>query len=504
MNNLKIFLQNKIKTFKSNVAIKNADKFIGYDLLDDTANKISEFLSNNGTSSNIGIFGKNDIFTYQAVIGVVYANKAYIPLSQKVPVDKLNSIIEDGSINTVITISENVSFIKDTMPNINTIIVIDHADVKVIKVSKLNEQFSESELAYILFTSGSTGQPKGVMVTKENVLSYIETKQNIYKFREGLNFSQTAQLSFDISTFEIFICFSTGGILNIISDEDLLCPSEYIINNNINVWYSVPTFAVNMQKIGALESDCFPSLQYSFFCGEPMPKETAMAWLNSSPNTILDNLYGPTEATVDVSRFSFTQELFHKDYYNGILPLGKPINSQKVIIVDEDNCVITKSNIVGEIYLWGTQLSNGYLNNTQKNKETFIDFNFDGIDGIWYKSGDLAFYNETKDLEYHSRKDTQIKISGKRIEIGELEYIFKSKCLLKNIIIIPKKGEQERVKELIAFVLIDLNKEEIQSIQKKAMQFLDKLFIPRKFICIEDYPKTTSGKIDRKALENRI
>jgi len=505
MNKLASYLQKRFHSYGDSIAIKYKDSTLCYNQLDIISSELSNLLKDKKISSNIAIYGKKDIFKYISVVSIIYANKTYVPLNEKNIVSKNSTIIKNSDINTIITTKDSVEFIKKSFTNISNIITIDDKfDFQHIKLNLQSKDYSYSDLGYILFTSGSTGEPKGVKVSKDNILAYIKTKLDIYKFSQGLNFSQTAQLSFDISTFETFISLSSGGILHLISDEDILCPSDYIMENNINVWYSVPTFAINMDKLGVYEENCFPSLKYSFFCGEPMPKDIAIKWLSSATNSILDNLYGPTEATVDVTRYSFTQDNFHQKFYNDILPIGKPIDNQDVIIVDNDNNIITKINEVGEILISGTQLSQGYLNNEIKNQEHFIEYSYNDKIKRFYRTGDLAFYNDNMDLEFHSRKDTQIKIGGKRVEIGEIEYIFKSNNLLKNIIIVPKKDTNGRVMELVAFIVENLDQDGIKVVQKKAMGLLDRLFIPKKFIYIEDYPKTISNKIDRKFLENSI
>jgi amino acid adenylation domain-containing protein len=504
MNNLYKCLQTKFELFKDQVAIKNKRSAITYGTLNLIANKISKILKDKCISSNIGIFGKKDIFTYKAVIGVVYANKTYVPLNENFTTKKINTIINDAKINTIITTKENVSYIQENISNICYILVLEDKDVELIEISKTQNLYTQSKLAYILFTSGSTGAPKGVMVTKENILSYIKTKQKQYDFETGLNFAQISSLGFDLSVLDIYLCFVSGGVLHVIDEAELLCPNEYIVTNKIEVWYSAPIFAINLNKLGVLEPNSFPSLKYTFFAGEPLPQNIAIAWLQAAPNTILENLYGTTEATVDVTRYRFDKSNFKDKYYNDILPIGKAIDNQNIVLIDKDNKIINTKYTNGEIIISGTQVSNGYLNDEQKTNSAFVKLPLDNCTKIWYKTGDLAFYNNNMDLEFHSRIDTQIKISGKRIEIGELEYVFKSNKIIENIVIVPKKDHNGRVVELVAFILEDLSSKDIKDMQKQVMLYLDKVFIPRRFIYIKEYPKTLSDKIDRKALENMI
>ena len=500
MNKLKKYLQDRINLFRDSVAIKTQGNILTYNELDVAATLLAVILGADNIKSNIGIYGKRDLFTYKAVLAVIYANKTYVPLNEKNHIQKLQDIALDANINTILSTKDNIDFIRANFPNVKFILIIDET-IELVKLGK-NAYLSghvgnESHLAYILFTSGSTGAPKGVMVTKENVLSYIQTKMALYLFESKLNFSQTAHISFDISTFEIFICFSSGGILHISTDNDLLCPSEYIQRNNINVWYSVPTFATIMSKLQVLEQGCFPSLKYSFFCGEPMPQNLAKQWIESAKFSLFENLYGPTEATVDVTRFVFKISNSEVEYYRGILPLGNAIPNQKLILVDDQGETIDENDTIGEILISGSQVCSGYLNNTEKNKETFYA---DANGTIWYRTGDLALYIDGN-LNYHSRKDTQIKIGGKRVEIEEIEHTFKSKDLIQDIIIVAKRDTNGIVSHLVAFTLEKVDNRQFLKIQHTAAKYIDKLFIPKYIFNIKEYPKTMSGKIDRRALE---
>jgi amino acid adenylation domain-containing protein len=499
-DNLIEYLEKILQKNISLTAIVDKQSSITYKQLLENIYRIKDLLIDNHTSSYIGVYAEKSIRVYPSLLGVIFANKAYIPINPLLNLEKISSILNDTKINVLITTKDKRDFIKNQLSEIEILIYLEDFSIEILKDTSTNtSQYCED--AYILFTSGSTGSPKGVRISKDNVLEYIKTKKELYNFQSGLRFSQTAQLNFDISTFEIYICFSTLGTLYLTDDKDILFPFDYIINNKINVWYSVPTFAIILNRFNMLTPDIFPHLQYTFFCGEPLPYEIAIKWSYSAQNSIVENLYGPTEATVDISRFVVSKkEDINQEFYNGNTPIGLAIKNQKVVLVDENNRLITSKNDVGEILISGTQVGFGYLNNPIKNQETYCYFDFDNYENRWYKSGDLAFYNSDMQLEFHSRKDTQIKLNGKRVEIGELEYLFRNKTVLNEIVIVAQYDDNNRVDKLIGFILKNLSSNEIVNIKQTMEQYTDKVFIPKKFVYIEEFPKTLSGKVDRKAL----
>jgi non-ribosomal peptide synthetase component F len=276
-----------------------------------------------------------------------------------------------------------------------------------------------------MYTSGSTGNPKGVMVTHANLSSWIENMNKIYKMEIGFKASQTYDLSFDLSVADIFFTWVNGGVLCVLPEEEHLMPFEYIKREQIEVWSSVPTQIRFLNKMGLLTKNVFPDLKYSIFCGEPLPKYLADCWRLAAPNSTVENLYGPTEATIWLTRYNYTVDKMSKSFKNNILPIGVCFEDHRIEIVDENEKIVS-NNQVGEIVYKGPQLSEGYLNDTEKTRLSFKPFSWDPSNEVWYKSGDLGFYNNDGILECIGRKDNQIKMGGRRIEICEIESILRT------------------------------------------------------------------------------
>ena len=255
-----------------------------------------------------------------------------------------------------------------------------------------------------------------------------------------------------------------------------------------------------MMKTGNLKPGCFPMLTHSMFCGEQFPVDIAKAWRLAAPNSTIENLYGPTETTIYISRYSYSKNDESQSFKNNIVPIGRPFDGHKVALIDDKSKRI-RGDEKGEIVFSGPQLANGYLNDEDKTTDSFVSFDWDTQGRIWYKTGDLGFFNSNNDLECTGRIDNQIKISGRRIEIGEIESALSNFDKTKGAVIVPLRDCAEVVIGCAAFVLTEISREDVYQIRQQCAKFLDSIFFPKKIFSIEDFPRSQSGKIDRKILE---
>ena len=261
-------------------------------------------------------------------------------------------------------------------------------------VSILTEPESQnvSYLSYIMYTSGSTGYPKGVLVSQDNLLAWLKNMSLLYCMDKGFRSSQTYDLSFDLSVADMFFTFSNHGMLCVLNEKELLFPVDYIVRENIEYWSSVPTLISFMYKMGALKPNIFPSIKKSIFCGEPMPRYLADAWKIAAPNSSIENFYGPTEATIWLTRYVYEGQDDTEKFINNNLPIGNPFKDHDVKLIDLDDNIVEDCNR-GEIVYTGPQITLGYLNDQAKTDAAFTKFTWDKKRSIWYKSGDIGCYN---------------------------------------------------------------------------------------------------------------
>lgn len=503
------------KNFFSNNALKINNTVLTYNDLFEKALRVATILKETGAKKEtIGIVGQRKVATYVGLLSILSAGCSFTPINPKHNKSKINSIIEGSKIRFLIGDELDILKLdKDILPKIELIILPESnlqkiEDKKIVNKKDLQqtEIFSEpincddQDLAYINFTSGSTGKPKGVKVSHKNIVSFITNMSNIYKINPGFKASQTFDLSFDPSVSDILFTWYKNGTLCVLPEKEMLVPTDFIIREKIDFWNSVPSIANFMIKTGNLNKNSFPNLKNSMFCGEQFSTDIAKAWRKAAPNSTIENLYGPTETTIYITRYVYTKKDEVKNFKNDIVPIGLPFGDHKFALIDKNERLVEK-NLKGEIIFSGKQISKGYLNDEKKTNEVFKRFEWDVNDLLWYKTGDLGFLNNEGNLECIGRIDNQIKIAGRRIEIGEIEYALSQFIQTRGAVVVPLRDMQDIVIGCAAFILEKLTKEEESFIREESMKILDSVFFPKKIISIDQYPKSESGKVNRKELE---
>lgn len=456
----------------------------------------------NISNSPIGILCEKKIETYISLLATIFSGNHYVPINLDEKDIKINHIVKSCNINLILGTKKNLELFRDKFPdqskkNINFLnVTINDLNDEIDKIDlpKVNGE----DLIYILFTSGSTGLPKGVMVTHDNVSAYLSSINEIVRLSKKFKCSHFFDLTFDVSVKDLFLSWSNGCEIYLLQKEDLMVPIDFINNNKLDVWASVPSVAIILDKMNFLKTNIMPSLKISMFTGEPLPKTIADKWLLSSPNSSIWNLYGPTEATVEVSGFEYNKKN-SVEYKNGNLPIGTPFNGTEFMIIDENLSPLQKG-MTGEIIYSGPQITKGYLGDTKKTKNSFRIFDWDDKKRIWYLSGDLGFINDNNKFECIGRKDNQIKILGKRVEIEEIEFFFKKYTKLKDIVIIPVKVSFQHTSFLAAFTTMRFDEEYIQEIRALSKNYISDIFFPKKIFTINSFDYMVSGKVDKKNL----
>jgi amino acid adenylation domain-containing protein len=499
---------NKVALFVDNTEYK-------YNELSLKAGLVHSVLSNY-EQQNVGIFGLRSLTCYQGILGTLSSGKTYVPLNPKFPTERNITItsladlelfvVDHFGLKQIVTMANSLK--KSTVlicPNINQQEIPDtlknkfkiYSSESLIESTADFEDVENERYAYIMFTSGSTGVPKGVPVSHHNVSSYVKYLQDRYSINSDDRFSQTFDLTFDLSVHDMFLAWSVGASLYVIPETALMAPAKFIKQNELSVWFSVPSLAQFMNKFRMLKENSFPSLRYSLFCGEALPKSIAIAWQKAACNSILENIYGPTEATIGITHYQIPRDEFEILEYNGVVSIGKLFNTQDYCLIDE---IGTLTDKYGELCLSGTQLTTGYYNNPEKTKHSY--FNFPGKDKLWYKTGDIVKF-ENNHLFYISRKDFQVKIRGYRIELDEINLLIRNfiKCDLVYTIPYPISGGV--AENLYSFIDINYKTDKGQ-ILRHLKDKLPEYMIPKDIIFIKEFPLNSNGKIDINKLSTKI
>jgi amino acid adenylation domain-containing protein len=498
-------------------ALSIGGRSIGYQELSEKAMTVAEAIIDSGAVREaIGVVGQRKASSYFGVLGALYAGCYYTPINPKYSESRILSIIRNANIRILVGDIVDLEMMdlllaRNDTPPIHTFILpegnspagknwLDENSIRTLKALTKPVDVNHENLAYLLYTSGSTGTPKGVKVSNSNIIAFLRNMSKIYNLEKGFRASQAFDFSFDPSASDMFFTWSKGGVLCVLPEEEIMLPNEFIIREGITFWNSVPSIAGFMNKMGKLTPNCFPELRNSMFCGEQFPKHLADAWRLAAPKSTIENLYGPTEATIYISRHVYTAEETNRSFKNSIIPIGRSFPKHEFALIDESGNKLPSSEI-GEIVFKGPQITNGYLHDPVKTDSVFIKFDWDKSGEQWYKSGDLGFYNEDGNLECIGRKDSQIKLGGRRIEIGEIESVLCRYPATRDAVVVPLKDANQVVIGCVAFTMNTVSKQEVEFIRKDSYKLIEQVFFPRKIITIPAYPLSPSGKTDRKQLE---
>lgn len=488
-----------------NIALSCNGQKVTYSDLNINALKLAALLLSKGVEAqNVGILTQKTLSAYYGVLGVLYSGCAYVPLNPKHPVKRLENIIKSAGISTIIfDESENIN-IQEFLNSIGNIknVIIPGKDTDNVNPLSGPVPVRSNDLAYIMFTSGSTGEPKGVMVSHANVCSHIKNMTDMYDFSPSDRLSQTFDLSFDPSVSDMFCAWFNGATLCALSNDDMYCASDFIQREGITFWASVPTLGNFMLKLGKLEPNAFPSLKWSTFCGEPFPQSLANQWSTAAPNSTIENLYGPTEATVYVTRYIYRKSEHSTKYSNSIVPIGLPLPGLFAVIVDE-NLQAVKDGEVGELCISGPQVTLGYINDETKTDSVFVNMPWEkNYQGKWYRTGDLSFVNKNSDIECLGRIDSQIKIGGQRIELGEIEAVLREITGTNEVVVVPAFYDNGVPQKLAAFIAKKLTETDKNEIFESSKKMLQAVFVPKTIYSLDVLPLNSSGKIDRRSLKD--
>ena len=465
----------------------------------------------------VGIVGQRKLGSYAGVLGIVYAACHYVPLKAKAPPDKTMALLRAANIRFLVGDEEDLRQMQAQLQSsgqgdgILAYIAPDsectgakgndwqRADPKFI--APLTEPLAceANDLAYILFTSGSSGTPKGVKVSHANVLAYLRAIHSMWDLQPGYRASQFHDFSFDPSVSDLFTTWSLGGELCVVPEAELIAPAHFIRRSNLQVWSSVPSIGTLMHKLGMLKADSFPTLRISRFAGEPLPRRMAQAWQAAAPASTVENHYGPTEATIDVARHIYLPTETDLPFANDIVPIGSAFAGMDICILDEQRQPLLQG-VTGQIAFKGPQLSQGYLNDPEKTQSVFVQLDWDQSGATWYLSGDAGFVNPQGQVECLGRMDSQIKVAGRRVEIGEIEAALASFAPLSDVVVVAVKDAQGLVTELVAFTTGQVSAQDLADIKKASARSLDAVFFPKRIVALAQLPYAVSGKVDRRAL----
>ena len=474
-----------------------------YNEFAENSKKIGTYINHQVKETNkpILIFIDKTVNCLEAMIGILYSGNFYTILDVKSPQNRIESIIENLEANIIITDKKNQKKLEALELNIKNIFIYE--DMLQIEIdneilNKINNERIDTDIMYILYTSGSTGVPKGVVLNHRAVLSYIKWVEETFEINENTIWGSQTPFYFSMSITDVFTTILTGATMYIIPKVNFSFPInliKYLNENKINTIYWVPSALCIVTNLGALKDVQLPDLKKVLFAGEVMPTKQLNMWVNALPDAMFANLFGPTETTDICSYYILDKKLNDTDS----VPIGKHCNNCGLIVVDENGQEIkykeNEESAQGELLARGSFLASGYYKNEEKTKQAFIQNPINKCyPEIVYKTGDIVKYDKTGNLIYLSRKDYQIKHMGYRIELGEIE---------KNIYAIDGVTlccaiYDDKNKKIVLYYQGEIDEIELA---KEAEKILLPYMRPNEIIKLERMPYNANGKIDRKALQ---
>ncbi len=496
IKNILELIEKQLERCPNKVAFEDEQLSITYKELVTQAKTIGSALKEiNAYGQPVAVVMPKSVKMLVAFFGVIYSGNYYVPIDEKLPSDRINMMLEILQPIMVITNGENGKV--DSVYNTKEYdkLLLKTIDNKFI--SDIREKSIDTDPVYALFTSGSTGVPKGVVVNHKSVISYSDWVVETFQMDTTTILGNQTPFYFSMSVLDIYSTINSGATMCLIPKKYFAFPIDlvnYLNEKKINMIYWVPSALGIMNKFKILGKIELPYLKKVLFAGENMPTKNYNEWYRYFPNITYANLYGPTEIT-DIGTFHIVTGAVPE---NENIPIGRFCSNMDGFVLDEDNHLVSEVGKKGELYFRGTFLAMGYLGDMDKTKDKFVQNPINNrYPELVYKTGDIVTYNQLGELVYVGRKDHQVKHMGNRIELGdiethvlEMEEVITCACLL----------DEERDWLILYY---QSKTDCTQEIKKMCKSKLPDYMVPNKIIFMNRWPLNANGKTNRKELQNK-
>jgi amino acid adenylation domain-containing protein len=465
------------------------------------------------------VFAYRSATAFAGVLGALLSGNGYVPLNRTFPEGRTKVMFERSESRSLIVDVKSLPQLRallESPPAPLLVILPDVPDVASFETEWPMHSFVGAEnlqpssewrqptpetdsLAYLLFTSGSTGTPKGVAVAQRNALSFVQYMVDHYDVTENDRLSQMFDMTFDLSAFDMFVAWERGACVCCPSQKELIKPDSYIRNSNLTMWFSVPSTAVFMKQLGLLKPGRYPELRVSLFCGEPLPVASIQAWCEAAPRSIVENLYGPTELTIACTLYRWDAGRSPAESEMGIVPIGYPYPSMNYLVVDQELNEVAPGE-EGELLMNGPQMSLGYWKDAKKTAEAFLIP--PGQTEVYYRTGDRVRRPRSPGPLIHlGRIDSQIKVLGHRVELGEIEATVRKHCGSDAVVATgwPRTSSGYGGVEVFIESRVESN-----YLRDAVGSELPEYMVPRRFHFREELPRNSNGKLDRTAISKLL
>lgn len=442
----------------------------------------------------IVVLNDHTVYSYASIIAINFSGNTIFPVELSWPAQRISNVVSEAKPAAVLVSDWNDQIQKNLglIHELDNCCFIESSSGKLVRNSSLNIDRPDYEnIAYILFTSGSTGLPKGSPVKTESLNAFIQFYKG-YNFNSGDRFLQVYDITFDVAYFSFLVPLCFGACCCIVTHHTntpkYLSILNDLLKHNITVVSMVPTVLNFIRKY--IQNKNLTSLRYSFFSGDALYHSEAMLWQQFAPDSEIHNYYGLTETTIVCTKYVWSKDASAVEAYKDLVPIGKPFPGINFKICNSHNEEVKESEI-GELTFNGVQVIDHYLNNRNQEKFFYVPDEKGNL-CKYYKTGDLVSLNEKGNLIFHGRIDHQVKINGYRIELEEIQATIQKITRKKSIVV--KKKNNNGIHFLSAF--IEGNSFNVEVLKKELEEYLPNYMIPSEFSFLDHLPLTENGKID--------
>lgn len=480
-------------------------EFSYQDVFDEVLRVANWLCRDNIAPKRVGILASRSMDGCVGILAAAWVGAAYVPVNLALPEAGVIDILNRSDLDALVAdiagsgmlsagvleaCPSKVLARRIQIPPTATSRTTDYDEL--LSAASLTEPVSMDQATpgYMIYTSGSTGVPKAVAVSVGAVFQLFQAMDVRYALSGDDRVAETSPISGDISVYNMFSTWRVGASLHIIPESQVMAPAKFIQAHQITAWYSVPSIAALMHRMGLLRPGAFPSLRQTLFCGEPLLAKTASAWQTAAPNSTVTNMYGPTEAAVMCLGEDYGPSCaLTQDW----IAIGRPYPGMKAAVASPDLQWVTDGTR-GELLLSGPQLALGYVDNEEKTKTSFVL-----IDGErWYRTGDLAQRDRNGVFHFLGRIDHQVKVLGYRVELGEVEFHLREVTGCNSVAAVAWPQEGGSASGIVAFLGgYTGTTSEIRTAMQKT---LPNHMVPTRFRVLPELPLNANGKIDRKQL----
>jgi len=515
--NLASYVENSAQLFPDRPAVVNPDgEAVSYGELNAKADRAAAFLVAQGVApgDRVGVLMPKSANAITAMIGILKAGAAYVPIDWTAPAERICTILRDCQIRTLFIDARLATFVAFSEAGVEHLIIVGAftETLDTLRQSRWEDQFnlgssvprrnerSGEDLAYILYTSGSTGIPKGVMISHGNAVSFVDWCASVFHPNQKDRFSSHAPFHFDLSVLDIYLPLRHGSSLHLIDDETGKNPkalAAFIASRQLTVWYSTPSILHLLASFGRLDRFDFSNLRLVLFAGEVFPVKHLRQLTKLWPKPEYYNLYGPTET--NVCTYSRVQ-LPIPDERTEPYPIGWPCGHCTAEVLDEQGNLSVEKGEEGVLYIAGESVFKGYWG---RSKETSAAFRI--RDGErWYSTGDIVREDSEHGFTYVGRRDRMVKRRGYRIELDDIECALYRHEFIREAGVVAVETEAGET-QIVAHVVVDeASKPDILQMKMFAAKALPAYMSPDVFVFLDGLPRTSTEKVDYQSLKQQF